>query len=235
MATINPPRQLSKRHELREDQVITFYARAWAYFDQNRKVVYGLGAGLALVLVAFVGYLFYQQQQEVKAQELLGTIVGEYEAGNYRVALDGSEGRPGLLAIADDFGGTDAGNLASFYAADALFSLGEYDQALAHFQDFDAEENFIGASAVAGQAAVYETKEDYRRAGDLYRRAALMFENDLMSPRYLLDAGRSFEAGGAYDEAREAYALIQERFPESSQASGIEFYLARIDALTQAQ
>ncbi len=52
--------------------------------------------------------------------------------------------------------------------------------------------------------------------------------------RYLLDAGRNYEAAGQYDEAREAYELIRERFEESSQASGIDFYLARLDALSKA-
>ncbi len=235
MATINPPRSISKRHELREDQVITFYARAWDYFDKNRTVVYGVVAGLVLVVLGIIGYVVYQNQQEEKAQQLLGQIVGVYEAGRYREALDGAEGQPGLLAVADDYGSTDAGNLARFYAADALFNLGEYDQALRQFSAFDAEANIIGASAVAGEAAVYEMQENFREAAAHYREAALLFENDLTSPRYLLDAARNYEAAGDYAAARQAYETIRTDFPESTQATGVDFYLARLDALTSAQ
>lgn len=235
MATINPPRHFSKthtkRHELREDQVVTFYARAWDYFDKNRTVVYGAVAAVVLVVVGIVAYVVWQGQRAERAQELLGRIVGQYEAGRFREALDGAEGVPGLLAIADDYGSTDAGNLAHFYAADALFQLGEYDQALEHFEAFDAGENFIGASAIAGRAAVYETREDYARAAGLYREAALHFENELTSPGYLIQAGQNYELAGNFSAARQAYQTIRDRFPESAQAGTVDLYLARVDAL----
>ncbi|MEX0747870.1 MAG: tetratricopeptide repeat protein [Rhodothermales bacterium] len=230
MSTLNPPKKISKKHELREDKVVTFYARAWQYFDQNRTLVYGILAGIVLVAVAIVGYVFYQSRQSERANELLGQIVGLYEQGSYQEALDGTDDRVGLLEIADEYGSTDAGNLAHFYAADALFQLGEYDRALEHFDEFDKSEDFIGASAIAGQAAVYENKGEYSRAGDHYRRAALHFENELNSPQYLLDAGRSYELAGDFAEAQEVYEMIRDDYPESNLATNIEVYIARAAA-----
>lgn len=230
MSTLNPPKHISKRHELREDKVITFYARAWAYFDAHRMQVYGALAALVVLVLGVVGYVLYQNQQAAEAERLLGQIVGVYEQGTYQQALEGTPERPGLLTIADEYGGTEAGNLARFYAADAYYQLGEFDQALEYFQAFDPTEDFIGASAIAGEAAVYENQEAYEQAGDRYREAALFFENDLSSPRYLLNAGRAYELAGNLEAAREAYELIRTRFPESELASGVDFYLARVDA-----
>lgn len=230
MSALNPPRHVSRKHELREDTVITLYARVWEFFDQNRKVVYGALAGLAAVVLIVVGYVFYLGRQQDRAAELLGGVVQLYEEGQLRDALDGTAGSPGLLEIADEYGRTDAGNLARFYAADALFRLGEYDDALEHFRRFSKEKNLIGASAIAGEAAVNETRGEFRRAGDLYRRAALYFENELRSPEYLLQAARAYEQAGAYDQAEEVIDLAADRFPDSSVADAADFHKARLAA-----
>jgi tetratricopeptide (TPR) repeat protein len=230
MSTLNPPKRISKRHELREDAVITWYARAWGYFDQNRKLVYAVIAGVLLVILAIIGYIFYQNEQGREAEELLGSVISFYEAGSYQEALDGTAGTIGLLEIADEYGGTDAGNLAHFYAADALYNLGEYERALEHFQEFDKIEGFIGASAIAGEAAVYENLGEYERAANRYLDAAEFFENTLASPRYLMDAARAFEAAGVYSEAQRAYEQILEDYPESNLAAQAEIYIARAQA-----
>lgn len=230
MSALNPPRHVSRKHELREDTVITFYARAWEFFDKNRKVVYGALAGVAVLVLIVIGYVFYLKQQQNRAVELLGGVVQLYEEGRLRDALDGAQGNPGLLEIADRYGRTDAGNLARFYAADALFRLGEYDEALEHFRSYSKDRNLIGASAIAGEAAVYETRGDFKRAGDLYRRAALHFENELRSPEYLLQATRAYEQAEAYDQAEAAIDLVKERFPESAVADAADFHKARLAA-----
>ena len=231
MSALKAPRHVSRKHELREDTVITFYARALDFFDRQRKLVYCIIAGIVVVVLLVVGYVLYQNRQQDRAVELLGSVVQLYEQGQYNEALNGVEGTTGLLEIADEFGGTDAGNLAAFYAADALFRLGEYDRSLEYFRDYDPDKSLIGASAIAGQAAIYEIKGDYKRAGDLYRRAALFFENELRSPEYLLQAGRAYEQAGAYGDAQKAYDEIVNRFPDSSVAQGIDFHLARLAAM----
>jgi tetratricopeptide (TPR) repeat protein len=230
MSALKTPRHVSRKHELREDTVVTFYARAWEFVDKNRKIVYGVIGGIvALVLIA-LAYAFYLNRQQARAVELLGSVVQLYEQGQYRDALDGVEGTAGLLEIADEYGGTDAGNLARFYAADALFRLGEYDRALEYFRSYDEDEGLIGSSAIAGEAAIRENQGEYEQAGDLYRRAALHYENELRSPEYLLQAARAYERAEAYDQAEDAYELITERFPDSNIAQGIDFHLARLAA-----
>lgn len=230
MSTLKPPKKISRRHELRQDQVITFYARAWDFVDKNRTLVWVLVGALVLVVALAVAYVFYQEAQEAEAQEALATPVRLYEEGNYRAALDGPEGQMGLIDVADEYGGTNAGNLARFYAADALYKLGEYDQALEYFQAFDLGDAYLEASALAGQAAIYENREEFARAGELYERAATRFESELTSPRYLLSAGRAYEAAGDLAAARAAYEALQEDFPDAPAAQNIEAYLARVEA-----
>lgn len=230
MATLNPPKSISKRHELRQDKVVTVYARAWEFFDQNRMTVYLILGGILVIILGLFGYGYMQSQKGLEAQERLGNILNVYDSGELQTALDGTEVHAGLFAIADEYGNTAAGNLAQFYAADALFRLGNFDQALEYFGNFSKDDNLIGASAYAGEAAIYEIKEDFARAGDLYRRAAVVFENELTSPEYLIAAGRNYEAAGSNDEAHDAYSVVKEKYAESQEAREIDIHLARVTA-----
>jgi tetratricopeptide (TPR) repeat protein len=230
MSTLNPPKSISKKHGLREDSVVTFYARAWQFIDENRTVVYAAAAAFVVLVVAIVGYGLYRNAQSAEAEEMLAQIIPLYEEGTLQQALDGTGDRLGLLEITDEYGNTSAGNLAHFYAAAALFNLGEYDRALEHFDAFDKSDDFLGASAIAGEAAVYESLEEFEQAGDLYRQAAYHYENELTSPEYLLKAGRAYELAGLYEEAVEQYEAIQIEYPESFEASSIEVYISRAAA-----
>lgn len=233
MSTLNPPKSISRRHELREDKVITFYARAWQYFDQNRTLIYAILAGLVLLVLLLVGWIWYQNQQAQEAERHLGRIVPVYEAGDYEQALEGEDGRLGLVEIADEYGRTDAGNLARFYAADAYFKLGQYDRAQTYFSRFDKGDDILGASAIAGEAAALEAQGEHRRAADLYRRAALHHENSAISPQYLLSAGRAYEEAGDYERALDAYRTIPDRFEDAPLADNIDAYIARAEARQQ--
>jgi tetratricopeptide (TPR) repeat protein len=231
MSTLKPPKKISRRHELREDKLTTLYAQSWDVFDRHKNVVWGIGLGLLAVILGIAGYFYYLNQQQGRAQELLGESVRLYESGEYRTALDGTETAYGLLTIADDYGNTSAGNLAHFYAGDALFRLGEYDAALEQFEAYDKGDDFLGASAYAGQAAVHEHRGDYEEAGDLYRRAADTFESAAMTPEYLLDAGRAYEKSGDYQEARRAYQAVLDRYPDSRQGTEVGADLSRLEMM----
>ncbi len=220
----------SKRQEGREDRLVTFYARAWGFFDRNKTLVYGALAGLVLLVFLIAGYLYYQSQQAEEAETRLGQIVGVYERGEYQSALDGTGDRLGLLAIAEEYGSTPSGNLAHFYAADALYQLGEYDRALEHFQAYDKEENLLGASAIAGEAAIYANRGAFAEAAERYEEAAGFLESEATSPAYLLSAGRAYEEAGNFSAAIAAYEEIGERYPETSEAQEAQRYLARARA-----
>ncbi|GIV60391.1 tetratricopeptide repeat protein [Rhodocaloribacter litoris] len=231
MSTLNPTKKVSRRQELRQDTVVTFYARAWEFVDRNRTIVLGAAAVVVLVVAALIGYAVYQQRQQAKAVAEMAGAVQAYEQGRYREALDGTAGYVGLLAIIDRYGGTEAGNLARFYAANAFFQLGEYDQALELFRDFEKEDNLIGASAVAGEAAVYEQRGEHERAARLYRRAAGMVRSEQVAADYLFDAARAYEAAGDYGAAREVYREIKDRYGDTPAARNVDVDLARVETL----
>lgn len=228
-----PRRKVSKRQELREDTVVTFYARALMFYDQYKKP---LIAGIAVVLIAalgFIGYQAYVSTQNAEAQERLGEVIGLYEQGQYQQALEGGSGTMGLLAIADEYGITEAGDLARFYAADAFYNLGNYERALELFEAYDIEENYLGASAAAGMAASYVNLEQHQKAAEQYEKAATIYESQATSPMYLFNAAENYEKAGELAQARALYEQVQEQYPESSQAQQVPMQLARLSVQTE--
>jgi tetratricopeptide (TPR) repeat protein len=228
---LKPPKQVSRRQELREDKVVTAYARTMTLAEKYKGALIAAGVGIVVVFLGVLGYVFYLSGQSDTADEALGAVLPLYENGQYQEALDGTADVPGLLEIADEYGATDAGNLAQFYAASALFQLGRYEEAGEYFDAYDGEE-LLGASAIAGQAAVAEQLGDHAEAGRLYLDAARTYESAATAPSYYLDAARNFEAGGDIDAARAAYEEIEEEYPDAPEAANVPVYTARLDAMT---
>jgi TolA-binding protein len=227
MSTLNPTSKISRRQELREDKVVTLYAWAIDLYENNRTLLMGIAGAVVLVIAGVIGYQIYMANQQTVALDRMAGAVQAYESGNYQVALDGSEIFLGLEAIIDDYGSTRAGNLARFYAADAYFRMGNYDAALPLFQAFDKDANLLGASALAGEAAILQSRGEARDAGDLFRRAANLFPSEVVSPGYLMQAGLAYEAAGETARARSAYEQIRDDYPDSQEARDIAFFLAR--------
>ena len=234
MSTLNPPKSASRRQELREDRVVTFYARAWQYADQNRKLIYGILAAIVAVVLLIVVWTWNQSRKADEAQVHLGRIVSVYEAGRFQQALEGGDGRLGLVEIADQYGRTDAGNMARYFAADAYLQLGQVEDAREYFNRFNKSDGLLGASAYAGEAAALEQLGQFREAGDLYRQAARHYQTAATAPTYLLNAGRAYEEAGAYDRAIDVYQTIRDDYADSPQASSVEAYIARAEASRQA-
>lgn len=230
MSTLTPTRKVSRRHELREDKVITFSSRVLEYIELNRTKAYSIFGGICLIVALSLYWNYSQASDNEVATSEMAMAVSRYEAGEYAVALDGDINFTGLLEVADEYGGTDAGNLAKFYAADALFRLAEFGRALPLFQDVKKDANYIGASALAGEAAIHEINGEYETAGDLFVRSANLFNSAVAGPEYLLSAGRAYEKAGSLDKARRAYEQVREDYPTAVQARDIDFYIGRATA-----
>ncbi len=228
MSTLNPTRKISRRHELREDKVVTFYARILDLTDRYRTYFYGAIAAVVVIILASIAWSFMQSARQQEALDAMTGAVAAYEAGSWQTALDGTGNSLGLLDIVDEYGGTDAGNLARFYAADAYFRMGNYEEALPLFRSYNRDGNIIGASATAGEAAILESQGENEDAAALYSRAATMYSSDATSPGYFMAAGRAFEAAGETASARRVYERVRDEYPNSQEARDIEFYLARV-------
>lgn len=235
MAQINPPKSLSQSrpHDLREDNLTTAASRGTEFFEDHRNTVIGVIVGIVLLALAVIGWRTYQNNRSAEGQVLLGAILTEYEAGNYQVALDGTDLMPGLLEIADEYGSTPTGQQATFFAADALYQVGDYDRALEYFEDYSGDE-LLAASALAGQAAIYELRGEFAEAADLYEEAAAEYESPASTPGYLLDAARAHRQAGDPAAAEAVLTRLTEEWEDVPEARTALVELGEVQAEASA-
>ena len=217
MAQINPPKHSTVRHALREDGLQTAVVEGEAFFEAHRTAVITALVAVVVLIAAIVGWRAYQDKRSTEAQQLLGAVLNEYQAGNFQAALDGADGAPGLLKISEDYGSTSTGEQATFLAADALFQLGKTDEADKLFAEYDGE-GLFKASALAGRGAIAEAKGDHAAAADFYQQAAAAYATPAAAPGYLLDAARTYAAADQADKAKAALQSILDDYADAPEA-----------------
>ena len=233
MAQINAPKPLTspeQRAEERQDRFQTSVARSRSFFEENRTLVIGALVGVVALVLAIFAFTAMRSNQTAEAGEALGGILTAYESGDFETALAGTDTNPGLLDIADEYGSRTA---APFFAADALFQLGRYDEAAEYFDMVDLG-GLFGASAVAGRAAIHEMEGQHEEAAELYERAARAYEGPATTPGYFLDAGRAFQAAGDLSGAERAYQAILDDFEDTPEATTAAVELASVMAAQSA-
>ncbi|MRX38432.1 hypothetical protein GJU43_04040 [Flavobacterium sp. LC2016-23] len=198
---------------------------------KNQKIIIGLVAGIA---VATIGYLAYQKfieapKQDEAANEMFVAQQNFQKATDgvasdslYKLALNGSEGKFGFLKIAEEYSGTDAGNLANYYAGMAYLNTGKFDDAIKYLGEFKSEDLILSALAKGAIGDAYSQKNQQKEALDYYVKAAESNKNDFTTPRFLLKAGKTALALGQKEDALKYFTDIKENFDATPEAASVD-------------
>lgn len=206
------------------------FERAEDLFDQYRKPILGAIGAILLLIIGFFGYRYYQSTQDEEAQTEMFPSVFQFEADSLKKALSGDGANPGLVNIADSYGSTKAGNLASFYAGVALLKQGKFDGAIDHLKNFSSSDLLVQARAYALIGDAYMEKKSYGDAADYYQKAADYKSNKYFTPGYLMKLAVAYENAKENDKAVSAYNQILEKYPEAAEAPNARKYKAMLDA-----
>lgn len=198
---------------------------------KNQKIIIGLVAGIA---IATIGYLAYQKfieapKQDEAANEMFVAQQNFQKATDgvasdslYKLALNGSEGKFGFVKIADEYSGTDAGNLANYYAGMAYLNTGKFDEAIKYLGEFKSEDLILSALAKGAIGDAYSQKNQQKEALDYYVKAAESNKNDFTTPRFLLKAGKTALALGQKEDALKYFTDIKENFDGTPEAASVD-------------
>ena len=112
-----------------------------AFLIKNKNVLLGAVVALVVIVGGFLGYKhFISEPNELKASEAIFKGEQYFGADNFEVALKGdSLGYAGFVKLADEFSGTDAGNLANAYAGLCYAQLGKYEDAIKYLDKFSGD------------------------------------------------------------------------------------------------
>jgi tetratricopeptide (TPR) repeat protein len=215
----------SKNDDLTQDPLIQWFEKTNEYIQSNKTSIIGVAVAIVVFTGSIIGYSFYSSSQEEQAQQLLSIAEGYYAEGDYQKALDGDsfELTYGFRAIATDFSGTYAGNLASYYSAISAYQLGNIEQAIGYIESFEVPEGILGVGAKNLHAKLYLANGDMESAAKTFETAARWDNNEATTPDNLLSAAGLYAELGNTIKAADLVEEILTQFPSSSQESRAEF------------
>lgn len=177
------------KEEIQADPLLISYANAIHYYKTNSTLVYAVVGSILAVIAVIVGWSFYSAKQEVNARALLVSAEQAFVNKDYNTALYGDGANmTGFMAISNDYGFTDSGKLASYYAAVSASQLNEFEGALEFIRSFDAPRGVMGVGAIGLHASILESLGRFEEAATMYKKAAGWDVNESTTPSYLIKA-----------------------------------------------
>ena len=188
---------------------------------------------IAILVVA--GFLmlkqFYFAPMEEEAQNAMYKGEFYFEQDNFEVALNGNEADfIGFKAIADEYSGTKAGNLANAYAGICAYNLGNNEEALEYLEAYDGDEPLLYPNIIAMIGNCYANMGDYDKAIKNFVEAAEEASNPVISPLFLVKAATVAEKTGDNAKALEFYQEIKDKYENSVIGQDIDKYIEKVNA-----
>lgn len=208
------------------------------FFLKYRKQILIAVAAIVIAVCGYVTYTsFFAGPREEKASTALAKAQEAFGQGDYQKALNGDKAQEGFLAVADNYSGTDAANLAELYAGLCYANLGKWAEAVKYLDDFSSQgDAMISPAAKAALGNAQAHTGDIDGAISSLKKAAAMADaeseegvNNSLSPTFLVQAARLLESQGKKDEALAIYKDVKEKYINSVVAQDIDKYIERIN------
>lgn len=223
--------QSAHKHELLEnpEEIKGRLERGEAFIKQNSKIFGGILIGVILLIAVVLYFQIDTQNKNTKAQAEMFQAVYYFEQDSIEFALNGDGSNAGFLKIIDDYGRTDAANLAHFYVGSIYLSQGEFQKSVDHLKQFSADDFFVQARAFALLGDAYMELDNTKDAISAYKKAIDQKENKFFAPRYLSKLAVAYEEAGDLDNAIKAYGEIEDKYFESFEYTNARKHKARLE------
>ena len=206
--------------------------KAEDWFVRNQKYIFGFLGAVALVAVGVVSYQrFVVEPKEDDAAEAMFLAQKNFQQAMdgvkadslYTLAIEGGvEGQLGFKGIIENFKGTEAANLAAYYAGFSYLNIGKYKEAIESLEQFKSEEVILKANALGGIGDAFSQLNQHKEALDYYEKAAAVDNNEFTTPIYLLKAGKVALTLKNNEKALATFTRIKEEYPMTMEAQGID-------------
>ncbi|MBL7702182.1 MAG: tetratricopeptide repeat protein [Ferruginibacter sp.] len=233
-----------KQVKVEQNDADAVVAKAKGFWAAYGKKIMIAGSVVIVLLAGFIGYKkFISEPKEREAgdlifpaEKLFGLVAGSstYNKDTVNMILNGDKpnGVTGLLSIASKYGGTKSGNRAEYMIGACYLQLKQFDKAIKHLKEFDAN----GASQVQsktylllGHAYAEQKKTD--DALDYYKKAGSINGLDEgMATEAIYMAARYADALGKTKDAIELFQQLKDEYPASQRVGSgeVDKYLASL-------
>ncbi len=201
------------------------------FLEENYKtLLIVLGVIVALVGLFWLSKLYLNKRND-EAQSQIYQAEKYLEMDSLKLALNGDGNYLGFLDIAKDYKLTNTGNLAIYCAGICYLHLGQYQDAIDFMNKYSKKDKVIGSLAIGATGDAYMELGDLDKGVAKYVEAADFAKNSFNTPLFLMKAGEIYELTGKFSEALKVYERIESEYPESTEGTTIEKYIARVKLL----
>ncbi len=233
------------RKEIKRDEVLETVGSFVGFLQRHgRTLVLGV-VGLMLALLVAWGVWMFRERREAAAGERLAVALAAYAA-----PVDASDPRPDdaarpsfgddaarkaradelFRAVREEYGGTDAADIAGAYLGGLAAAAGREDEARQHWEEFlDRQGDHLLAAQIQLNLMALDRAQG-RSAKLVDRLRARLDDPREKLPKDVLlhQLGLALEELGRPAEARDAYGRLVDEHPESPLRAEAE---GRVDAL----
>jgi predicted negative regulator of RcsB-dependent stress response len=216
------------RHKSENEQVLERAKDFWSKYGKITTIV------AAALIILGGGWLAYKymvvEPKEKKAEEAIWRAQDYFAQDSLEKALRGDGQSAGFEKIASQYKGTDAGELANYYAGVIALKLGDNNKAIKYLKAFDTDAEEVQARAYKLLGDAYANAGKNSDALTYYKKAAHEFEKDkLSSADYLLIA--AYFADRVLNDKKQAeglYKEVKEKYPNTQSSDEADKYLAQM-------
>ena len=195
-----------------------------AFFEKNKKaIIYGVVFIIAIIAGYILCDTYYLKPRANEANTELAKSQQLFDEQQYDKALTGFQ------KVADEYGSTDAANLAQLYIGICQANLGKWQEAVDALESFSGKDDqMISPAAEGALGNAYANLNQLDKAVEHLKKAAKMADNNTLSPVYLIQAGEILESQGKKSEALQLYQQVKEQYVNSMQYQSIDKYIERV-------
>ncbi len=206
---------------------------------KNQNYIFGVVGIVAVVILGIMGYNRFiaeptakeAMNEMYKAQTYFNEAVNGVDQDSlFNLALNGGEGKYGMLDIIDEYGSTPAGNLANYYAGMAYLNLKDYQNAISYLSAFSSDDKMLSPIAKGGIGDAFVQLNQLEDGLDYYKRAISDNSNEFTTPIYLLKAAKVALELDRVKEAIDYLNRIKEEYPDSLEAKDVEVLIGMAEA-----
>lgn len=208
---------------------------------KNQKYIFVIIGVVAAVVLGYLGYNeFIAKPKQSEAMNDMFQAQKYYDQAItnttnkdslFNLALNGGEGKFGMLDIISEYGGSQASNMANYYAGMAYLNMKDYKNAVSYLGEFSSDDEVLAPMAKGGIGDAFVQLNQQEDALGYYEQAASIRSNDFTTPMYLYKAGIVAMELGKTDAALKHFENIKENYPESTEATNIDVFIGKAKAL----
>ena len=207
------------------------------FFLKYKKAIIAAVVAVIVIIAGSIAFsTFYWGPRAEKASTALAKAQDLFANEQFEKALNGDKGVEGFLAVASNYSGTDAANLANLYAGLCYANLGKWQDAVKYLDDFSAQDDaMISPAALAALGNAYAHTNQIDKAVSALKDAASKADseaedgvNNSIAPSALIQAARLLESQNKQDEALKIYKTVKEKYVNSAASMEIDKYIERL-------